>query len=71
MRKNLVIGVLTLALVWFGASLVRVENERYALELEMCGTLSPENSTERSKCLDEVETRTGPLWHLVYGLGII
>ncbi len=69
--KNFIIGVLCLTLIWFGASLIRVENQRYALELEMCGTRSPENSLKRSQCLEEVETRTGPVAHLLYALDIL
>lgn len=71
MTKNLIIAVLSLALLWFGASLIRVENQRYALELEMCGTLSPENSVKRFECLETIETRTGPFYHLLYGLGVL
>lgn len=71
MTKNIIIAVLSLALVWFGTSLVRVENERYALELEMCGTWSPENSVKRTDCMKNVETRTGAIYHLIYGLGLL
>ena len=71
MIKNLIIAALSLSLLWFGVSLIRVENQRYALELEMCGAWSPENSVKRAECLKQVETRTGPLAHLFYGLGIL
>lgn len=54
-RKNLAIGVLSAAVVVLAASLVRVENERYALFVGMCrdslGGLD-------HKCLVTVETRT-------------
>jgi hypothetical protein len=71
MAKNLVIVLLLGLLTWFGAALVHVENQRYALELEMCGAWKHETSLERSNCLENVETRTGPVAHLLYGLGIL
>ena len=27
--------------------------------------------TERERCMSEVETRTNPIWHLLYGLRVI
>jgi len=71
MVKNLTIAALLGSLIWFGMALVQVENERYALELEMCGTLKVERTLERRRCLDEVETRTSASWHLIYALGIL
>lgn len=71
MAKGLIIGLLILLLAWFATALIRVENERYALELEMCGELTPDMGMERARCLNEVETRTGQGWHLLYALGIL
>ena len=71
MGKNITIAILLGLLVWFGAAITRLENERYALELEMCGAWSPENSVDRSECLGKIETRTSPIWNLAYGLGIL
>jgi hypothetical protein len=71
MAKNSLVAVLLGLLLWFGTALVQVENERYALELEMWGAWSPETSLERTSCLDRVETRTGAIAHLVYALGIL
>ncbi|MDX0506249.1 hypothetical protein GOD80_25860 [Sinorhizobium medicae] len=59
--KNFIIAMLVVLLVWLAAALVRVENERYALLLQMC---------PRQNC-DGVETRTSWIWHLIYGLGIM
>jgi hypothetical protein len=35
-KKDVLIVVLLGLLIWFGAALVRIENERYALLLDMC-----------------------------------
>tara|TARA_B100000949_G_C14008176_1_gene336114 strand:- start:233 stop:448 length:216 start_codon:yes stop_codon:yes gene_type:complete len=69
--KNVIIAILVAALIWFGFAIVRIENQRYALELEMCGKWSPENLIDRSECLEKVETRTGPIAHLLYGLRLL
>lgn len=71
MTKNIIILALSLLLVWFGVSLVRVENQRYALLLESCGNWTPEDSVKRIECLENIETRTGPIYHLIYGLGLL
>ena len=67
-----VIALLTALLIWFGATIVEIENERYALSLEMCTLLDPagiESVVERDQCLDDIETRTSWVWHLYYALG--
>ncbi|MCY1212375.1 hypothetical protein D9M72_241090 [compost metagenome] len=63
--KARVIGALTLCalLVWFGASLVRVENQRYALMLGMCNA-DPLKILAQPECLKAVQSRTGWWWHL-------
>jgi hypothetical protein len=71
MFKNSIIGILLVLLFWFGNAVVRVESERYALELEACGTLTPERAFERRKCLDTIETRSGAHFHILYALGIL
>jgi hypothetical protein len=74
MRKNALIAVLLLIVLWFGSAIVRLENERYALSLDMCGTLKPEDVSKltlREDCLRSVETRTSPMYHLLYGLKLI
>jgi hypothetical protein len=62
-----VVMVLTALLVWLGSTIVRLENENYALRLNMC-PWNPARPVERSECLKTVETRTSPLWHLYYAL---
>ena len=51
--------------IWLGSSLVRVENERYALSVGMCwGKLGVADL----QCLSAVQTRTHWAWHLYYAL---
>lgn len=54
-----------LLILWLGSALVRVENERYALMIGMCRT---EIGHADIACLQKVETRTNPIWHLFYAL---
>ena len=73
MRNGLIIALLLL-LIWFGSAIVRLENERYALWLEICGRFDPANPPTlmvRERCLDRVQTRTSPIYNLVYGLKLI
>ncbi len=63
--------LLLVLLVWFGATIVRLENQNYAMLLGMCGEFDPgdlQSVIERNSCLQEVEMRTSPLWHLYYAL---
>lgn len=66
-KERVTIIVLLVLLVWFGTAIVRLENYHYAVEVGFCSDVSP---TERNACLNKIETRTNPLWHLAYGLGI-
>ena len=72
--KNALVIILFGIVIWFGASIVRLENERYALELEVCGRFDPTKPstlTDRDDCLERVQTRTGALNNLLYGLRVI
>lgn len=63
-RFGLVVAVLLI--VWLSTALVRVENERYAMQLGMCW-----NELLRLPdpvCIQKAETRTAWYWHLVYAL---
>lgn len=51
--------------LWFGAALVRIENERYALVIGLCKV---DVTILTDTCLAEVQTRTSWLWHLYYAL---
>ena len=72
MIKNSVIVALICLLVWFGASIIRLEKYHYAASLGMCGELENKlDRIRREECLENAETRTSPIWHLVYGLRIL
>ena len=64
--------ILSVLLIWFGTVIVRLENENYALLVGLCGqdynVADVQTGLERARCLEEVETRTSPLWHLYYTL---
>jgi hypothetical protein len=60
------------AIVWLATALIRVENERYALELGICPTVATaKQPSDYFDCVSSVETRTGPWWHLLYALRIL
>lgn len=61
--------ILSVLVIWLAASLVRVENQRYALSLGMC--IDPTLKVADQACLSKVETRTSWLWQLLYGLRVL
>ena len=66
----LIVG-LTLAVVWLTSAVVRLESYRYANSLDMCSQYdinNPLQRVQREGCLENTETRTYWLWHLLYGL---
>lgn len=66
MKKNITIFLLLFVVVYLGASLIKVENQRYALAVGLCRD-SKTGLTDNA-CLAKVETRTNPAWHLYYAL---
>ena len=73
MSKNKLLIPLIISLMmcfWLSLSLVKVENQRYALIVGMCNMkdTSPELRLIDYQCLSKVETRTSWIWHLFYGL---
>eukprot|EP01036_Dinobryon_divergens_P041508 gene41508-55028_t len=56
-------------LVWFASAIIRLENYRYANSIGMCSEHG--DLVKKSLCLNEQETRTSPLWHLAYALGLL
>lgn len=64
MTKNVIIIALLVLVIWFGAVIVRIENERYALSIGACG---PTPATELPDCA-RFPTRTHWWWHLYYAL---
>ena len=71
MKKNVIIAVLLALLIWFGATVVRLENYHYATQVGMCIEHSKTQWVERDKCLRSQQTRTNSLWHLAYALGVL
>ena len=69
MRQKFPPVILFALLIWLAASLVRVENHRYALSLGMC--IDPIVKVADYTCLSKVETRTSWIWHLFYGMGVL
>ncbi|RZN31277.1 hypothetical protein CWO90_17580 [Bradyrhizobium sp. Leo121] len=69
------VAVLLLVVIVLGASVVRLENYRYADSLGMCSEFfsrdDPRKRMERERCLETSQTRTHWLWHLLYGTKIL
>lgn len=65
--KTLLIVVLASLLVFVSARLVRVENQRYALQSGMC-RLAGAPMVPDLRFLQTVETRTSWAWHLYFAL---
>ncbi|RYF11153.1 MAG: hypothetical protein EOO77_20050 [Oxalobacteraceae bacterium] len=69
--KNLAIAILLAMLVWFGSAIIRLERYHYASMLGICERTAKPGWLEQQRCLNSIETRTGALWHLAYGLRLI
>jgi hypothetical protein len=63
--KSATIIVLALLVAFLADRVVRIENQRYALQVGVC-KLDPGNPAPGWRCLDDVQTRTSWLWHLYY-----
>ena len=61
--------ILSILVIWLAVSLVRVENQRYALQVGMCRDQA--TGLTNFTCLNTVETRTSWAWHLLYGMGVL
>ena len=66
MKTRVALVVAVLLIVWLTAVLVRVENERYALQLGMCW--NEQLKLPDMACIQKAETRTGWWWHLRYAI---
>lgn len=67
-----VIVFLLILLFWFGSAIIRLENYHYATQVGFCAEFSElENLIQKDYCLNQVQTRTNPLWHLLHGLNIL
>ena len=71
MVKNCIILILSILVVWFSTTIVRLENYHYASLVGMCGQFKaddPLQTVQRHNCLHSTETRTSFIWHLFYAL---
>jgi hypothetical protein len=65
MRVKVLCCLLAALCLWLSVTLVRVENQRYALTLGMCRhTLGLVDVS----CLAKTQTRSSWFWHLFYSL---
>ena len=67
--KNAAILILLVLLYWFGSTIVELENYGYASTIGMCSEFA--NPLERVECLQNTETRTHWIFHLLYSLNIL
>ena len=68
-----IIALLVIALAFTAASVIRLENYRYANFVGYCAdydSKDPVAHIKREDCLNEKQTRTIWLWHVIYGLNI-
>lgn len=71
-KLKIIIMLQSIVIIWFGWTIIRVENNRYAYEVGMCTEFSkPEQSVEKYECIEKTETRTSDIWHLLYALRIL
>jgi hypothetical protein len=71
MKKNIVITLLITLVIWLSSAVIRLENFHYASFVGMCNefkTDDPLQTLKRHNCLHNKETRTSPLWHILYAL---
>jgi hypothetical protein len=60
--------ILLAAIVFLTTALVRVENQRYALVINMCPNKADARLPPDLDCLAKVQTRTSWVWHVYYAL---
>jgi prolipoprotein diacylglyceryltransferase len=71
MRKNIIIAVLVVVVIWLVTIVIRLGNFHYGSLFGMCSELKaddPEKTVQRRNCVHAAETRTSPLWRLFYAL---
>lgn len=69
--EKIIIAVLGLLIVWFGATIVRLENYHYAVQVGFCQEYRLPDRGEHEACLNGKETRTSWVFNLFYGLGVL
>ncbi len=71
MKKNIIITLLITLVLWLSSAVIRLENFHYASFVGMCKEFKTDDllqTVERHDCLHNTETRTNPLWHILYAL---
>jgi hypothetical protein len=71
--KTALIVVQFALLIWFGQAIARLENQRYAYDLGMCGNFVLEGKAlvDRDRCINSINTRTSDFYNLAYGLRLL
>jgi hypothetical protein len=63
------ITVLIAVIIYLSFHIIRLESYHYAAQIGFCSDVI--ELVEKDKCLDQTETRTSPIYHLLYGLEIL
>lgn len=67
--STIIIVVLVLIIIYQSLQIIRLERYHYASQLNYCQEM--EDLVKRDDCLNEKETRTSPIYHLLYGLELM
>jgi len=71
-KEKIIVVILLILMIWFGFTIVRLENFHYASQVGFCNEfLGIENLSLKNNCLEKTQTRTNSFWHLLYGLRIL
>lgn len=68
MKKNILIAALGALVLWESRTIIRIENQRYAMAVGLCRNTADPTLPSDTNCLASVQTRTSWAWHLYYGL---
>lgn len=72
--KNIIIILLVLIIVWFGKTIIELEEYKHSNQTHICYKSNIDYQTnfleymEREKCLNNSHPRTSWIWNLYYAL---
>jgi hypothetical protein len=72
--KNILIFLLLIIVIWFGKTIIRLEEYHYSNQVHLCYKAGVDYRVdfnaymEREKCLNTSHPRTSGLWNLYYAL---
>jgi hypothetical protein len=66
MKNQLPLAIAISIIIWLCVTLVRVENQRYAMQVGMCHNVTI--GLPDLECIKKTQTRTDWWWHLFYAL---